>query len=434
MSQWSRGFVETLLFPCPKPSYGIDSFPGELIWAPMGPVVDPDLEGSLGLCSTEETVPCLLLRYEAARYLIIYFHSNAEDLGRCRWFCALLRDQFQVHVLAVEYPGYGVCPGPVSREGVIGNALAALQFVTQVLRLTLSQVKVFGRSIGTGPALYLASRYLVAGMILVTPFLNVKEMFRERVSVFAELVEEWFPNDAEMQEVRSPTMIVHGRSDKLIPWYHGEALYNLCKARKLFINPVAMQHNSSLTAEVSWFIAPMFRFFNLPDYSFEDLEVPAWAFDKRHSKLYVRPGVEVCSHASVPKDRTVGPPIAPLGDEEVMRIEVEEELPQTDGDLHRRLSVGVTREGASLANFLTQPTVRHRYCATKQSYNFEEVGALVREEILASAASVDGGECSWPTPDMVCSLQRGSLGGRCHEAFVPRPWAPNEDLAATVGG
>merc|ERR1719240_256863 len=118
-----------------------------------------DLEGdSNGLI---DSVPCLLLPYESARFLIIFFHSNAEDLGRCRWFCLFLRDQFQVHVLAVEYPGYGVCPGIATSVAAMENAQAALLFAMQVLKLPLSRVKLFGRSIGTGLALDLASKYNV---------------------------------------------------------------------------------------------------------------------------------------------------------------------------------------------------------------------------------------------------------------------------------
>merc|ERR1719491_1613016 len=149
MSHWPHAFVTRLLFPVPQPSYTIDSFPGELIWVPRGPVIDPDCEVANGVQSQEST-PCLLLPYESARFLIIFFHSNAEDLGRCRWFCLFLRDQFQVHVLAVEYPGYGVCPGQTTREAVMANAHAALQFATQALKLPLERVKLFGRSIGCG--------------------------------------------------------------------------------------------------------------------------------------------------------------------------------------------------------------------------------------------------------------------------------------------
>jgi len=279
--------VETLLFPCPKPSYGIDSFPGELIWAPMGPVVDPDLEGSLGLCSTEETVPCLLLRYEAARYLIIYFHSNAEDLGRCYTFCSLLRYQFQVHVLAVEYPGYGLCPGgQASEESALENAGVAFRFVREALNWPLDGIIVLGRSIGCGPALSIAAENNIYGVILVCPFLSVQQLCRDFVGSLAELVGERFPNQERVKRVKSPLLIVHGRQDSVVPWTHSKALYDACRARKRLVVPDEMHHNTNLHSDTSIFALPMLQFFGLPDYDFTQIRVPSWAFDKRLSPFY----------------------------------------------------------------------------------------------------------------------------------------------------
>lgn len=378
MSRWRRGFVTSLLFPAPSPSYTIDSFPGELIWVPKGPVIDPEAEGELGGQSSENA-PCLLLPYESARFLIIFFHSNAEDLGRCRWFCLFLRDQFQVHVLAVEYPGYGVCPGVTTREAIMGNAHAALQFATQALKLPLERVKLFGRSIGTGPTLALASKFKVAGVILVTPFLSIRALFREKAGPVSWLIEEWFPNDENIKEVRSPTMIIHGRKDLLIPCAHGEALYNNCPTRKLFINPQYMEHNTNLTSDISYLIVPMFRFFALPDYSFQELKIPGWAYDKRRSPLYVRPEMQVCSHtAQVPvaASEECGIMCVPMGDDADEPVDFDATASQIDDaeDL-KGGPKGAAGDTAPVdyekLTVLTHPTVLHSYSATKQRYMFQ---------------------------------------------------------------
>mmetsp|Transcript_79253 Transcript_79253/g.144604 ORF Transcript_79253/g.144604 Transcript_79253/m.144604 type:complete len:535 (+) Transcript_79253:204-1808(+) len=373
MSRWRRGFVTSLLFPCPAPSYTIDSFPGELIWVPKGPMIDLDGDGD----SLIDSVPCLLLPYESARFLIIFFHSNAEDLGRCRWFCLFLRDQFQVHVLAVEYPGYGVCPGATSREAVMANAHAALQFATQALKLPLERVKLFGRSIGTGPALALAAKFRVAGVILVTPFLSVRSLFREKVGPVALMIEEWFANEEAIKEVKSPTMIIHGRKDLLIPCRHGETLYNKCPTRKLFINPQNMDHNTNLTSDISYLIVPMFRFFALPDYSFQELKVPSWAFDKRRSPLYVRPEMQVCSHGSVPPsagEGGYGSISVPIGDDADQPVDQEQgSEPPEDLKGRARCAQGDTPPmDYEKLTVLTHPTVLHSYQATKQRYVFQD--------------------------------------------------------------
>lgn len=363
------GIVTNVLFPCPSPSYTIHSFPGELIWVPM--------HGTGGDGTTDQSmnsVPCLLLLYESARFIIIYFHGNAEDLGRSHWFCCFLRDQFQVHVLAVEYPGYGVCLGRCDRESVMVNAHAGLRFVTHSLKLPLDRVKLFGRSIGTGPALMLAARYKVAGLVLVSPFINIKDLFQEKVGPLAAFVEEWFSNDKEMVQVQSATLIIHGQRDILIPCSHGRSLFDLCPSRKVFINPEFMEHNTNLTVDHGFLILPMFRFFALPDYSFQELHVPTWAFDKRRSPLYKKPDVQVCSRQKMGQSALDGASgiMMPAGD----LADPCPSLPRHSSKNRSRFASG-RRQSAPMPDALTQPTVLHSGPATKRGYSFHD---LNREE------------------------------------------------------
>mmetsp|Transcript_58376 Transcript_58376/g.126262 ORF Transcript_58376/g.126262 Transcript_58376/m.126262 type:complete len:566 (-) Transcript_58376:104-1801(-) len=376
-----RGLVTSVLFPCPESSYTIDSFPGELIWIPRLPPGEEADDVGAG-----ETVPCLFLPYESARFLIIFFHSNAEDLGRCRWFCHFLRDQFQVHVLAVEYPGYGVCPGQISPESVLVNANAALRFVLEVLALPLEQVKVFGRSIGTAPALSLAARHRVAGVILVAPFLSVQRLFRDRVGPFSRFVDEWFQNDKAILKVSSPTIIIHGRKDTIIPYQHSEALYQACVARKLFINPNTMEHNTNLTTDISILIVPMFRFFSLPDYSFQALKVPAWIFDKRYSPLYVCPNGAMNLEPKTSEDVCLGPWLhASRGDDnrgtpdavlKSISRSMDDPVGKPTQVQRARLDGDSGGKDFDIGDPLTHPTVLHCPRATKRQYDFRHTADL----------------------------------------------------------
>jgi len=395
MNRHGKGLVTSVLFPCPTASYNIDSFPGELIWVPCG----PDRPDEAALCGSvrSDSVPCVLLPYESARFLIMFFHSNAEDLGRCRWFCLFLREQFQCHVLAVEYPGYGICPGTATREGILANAHAAMNFVTDALQLPLEQVKIFGRSIGTAPALHLAAKYRVAGVILVTPFLNVRGLFRDKVGPLSLLVDEWFQNDEAMKAVESPTMIVHGRQDKIIPCWHGEELYRLCEARKLFISPKNMDHNSNLTANIAYLIMPMFRFFSLPDYSFRELKVPAWAYEKRRSPHFQRPAMEVCSHANVPQGVVRFPAslVLPEGDEEEEPLDQSQDVPRARlaelGGRARSAAGDTPVEDSEANTVLNNPVVLHAFKATKERYDFNGGGLADVDHLLGGTAHPGAG-------------------------------------------
>lgn len=256
--------VERLIFPAPAASYSIESFPEELILVPR---------------DDGEKVPCIFLPFKHARFLVIYFHANAEDLGLCYSFCKIMHDLFQVHVLAVEYPGYGICSGTTTEAGITANAAAAMRFATETLKWPCDGIKLFGRSLGTGPCVQLAARYNVAGMILVSPFTSIGNLFRTQIGPLADfIVEDRFRTCDYAPAVSSPTLIIHGQQDTLIPLEHGKAIYDLLTSRKMMVCPADMAHNTSLLKSIGTFVLPMTQFFSLPDYTFEDIEVPPWVF------------------------------------------------------------------------------------------------------------------------------------------------------------
>ena len=57
----------------------------------------------------QEHIPLLYLPYDdPSSKLLVYFHANAEDIGVAYDLLLLIGEQLKVHVLAVEYPGYGL--------------------------------------------------------------------------------------------------------------------------------------------------------------------------------------------------------------------------------------------------------------------------------------------------------------------------------------
>mmetsp|Transcript_60141 Transcript_60141/g.105325 ORF Transcript_60141/g.105325 Transcript_60141/m.105325 type:complete len:353 (-) Transcript_60141:195-1253(-) len=252
--------ADRLAYAAPEASYTIDSYPGELILVPP--------------CEGDKQVPCLFVQSSHARFIFICFHGNAEDLGKSYDFWKAMCEIFQVHILAVEYPGYGICEGPCSEAGIMANATAAMQFVTGTLRWPLDSIKLFGRSLGTGPSIALAARYDVAGLVLVTPFLSIREIFRSQVGKLADIFEDSFLNYKIAEQIQSQTLIIHGKQDKLIPCSHGMQIYSMLQGKKMMVCPDKMHHNTALLEDMHMFVRPMMQFFSLPDYTFVDPELP----------------------------------------------------------------------------------------------------------------------------------------------------------------
>jgi len=258
-----ENFGNKLIFPAPVPSYSATSYKRHLCWIPWSRVISPSRAAE-----REDGIPCLWFPAPKAATVLLFFHANAEDLGMCFQVLKHMRDQFKVNVLSVEYPGYGLLQDlPASEDGVYEVALTALRFIVDEIGVRYSQIILFGRSLGSGPAVYLAARYPVGGLVLVSPFSSIKGAVQSIVGqVFAWSITERFPNLKVISNVSCPVLFIHGESDSLIPAEHSLRLFKRCRARKLLVTPPKMEHNSNLFSDASFLAVPAIHFFGFPGY------------------------------------------------------------------------------------------------------------------------------------------------------------------------
>ena len=104
---------------------------------------------------------------------------------------------------------------------------------------------VFGRSIGTGPASYLASkRQNIKMLILLSPYTNLKAVAKDFVGFLSIFFKDRFNNLKCMEKTKCPTIIIHGKKDEIIKCEHSDKLYNALQGNfKRLIQPPNMTHN-----------------------------------------------------------------------------------------------------------------------------------------------------------------------------------------------
>jgi len=282
------GIGNRFIFPAPEPSYGPQSYKRHLCWIPWNEVISPKRAND-ERCT--DGIPCLWFPAPKAATVILFFHANAEDLGMSFAVLKHMRDQFKVNVLAVEYPGYGLLHHMVSSEdGVYEVALTAFRFLVDEVNVRYSQIILFGRSLGSGPAVYLAAQYPVGGLILVSAFCSIKGAVQ---SIAGRLVawtwKERFPNNKIIANVSCSTLFIHGECDGLIPAEHSLRLFKRCRARKLLITPPKMEHNSNLFGDASFLAVPAIHFFGFPGYyTSTPPRLPAYLFENPERRARLR--------------------------------------------------------------------------------------------------------------------------------------------------
>ena len=173
------------------------------------------------------TLAALYLPNPAAQYTVWFFHGNAEDLGDIE---PLMREFHRrgFAVFAYDYPGYGLSPGQPSEKAIYAATEAAAKYLREELHVPGQKIIVYGRSLGGGPAVELATRQPVAGLVLQAAFTSVyRVMTRWHLLPFDK-----FENLRKMAQVRCPVLVMHGRADRTVAFAHGEALYQAAPARK----------------------------------------------------------------------------------------------------------------------------------------------------------------------------------------------------------
>ena len=201
--------MDFLLFPAPVPSY--DKKLKDLLCIPF---------------------PCLYFDGEY-KHTCIYFHGNATDIGECRALMSTYSQELELNILCVEYPGYGIDNDSIANEESINRvAVKALDYLHDDKGVAYNNIVVFGCSIGTGPAVYLANKFpRIRALVLRSPYLSIKNTVSNLWHpCFAWFVNERWDSASIIESIECPTIVFAGKEDKLIPAVSSRTLYDISGA------------------------------------------------------------------------------------------------------------------------------------------------------------------------------------------------------------
>jgi len=207
-----------------------------------------------------------------ASTLFLFFHGNAEDLGTCEDTVNQLAVQFDAQCWALEYAGYGVLSNRTASQDAIYadvDALAdgVIQYVGQTPRIT--RIVCFGFSLGTAIALRAALRYNAgrlrsengcsgaipseAVVVALAPFTSA---FSTRISMADRMPFlkpfDFFCSTCMLSGASDsvPMIIMHGTSDRVVPYALGQQLYSMIQGPKAFITLHGANHGNLLACDL----------------------------------------------------------------------------------------------------------------------------------------------------------------------------------------
>lgn len=180
--------------------------------------------------------------------LIVYFRGNAQSFSR-EWerYEAFEADGYGF--VAFDYRGFPGSPGELNQAHVLEDALAAFDWA----KAKGFPIVLWGRSLGSGPATYVASEREAGALWLETPFDSATAVAHDRYWYLPVgwLMQDQYPVDRWILDVSEPVFVAHGTGDNTIASSHGQRVYDLAPNKAgVWIEPGA--DHSDLWARGEW--------------------------------------------------------------------------------------------------------------------------------------------------------------------------------------
>jgi fermentation-respiration switch protein FrsA (DUF1100 family) len=177
----------------------------------------------------------------------LWFHGNAGNISQRLENLKLLHDELGVSVFLFDYRGYGRSQGTPSEKGTYRDAEAALAYLRSREDVDPERIVFFGRSLGTGVAVELATHYPPYGLILESPFLSIQDMAKRAYPILSllPLLRTRYDSVGKIGKLEVPILVLHGDRDDIIPFEAGRTLFEKAKEPKNFYTITGAGHNDT---------------------------------------------------------------------------------------------------------------------------------------------------------------------------------------------
>lgn len=191
-------------------------------------------------CSYDETLPYLEFIETKNNMIPIRYYNRDnklptmiicagcyEDIG---WFDPVeLSKEYNSNIIQFDYSGYGMNTREVSSEEYCyEDVIGVYDYLLNIKNINHDNIIIYGRSLGTGVATYLAYyisenyELLPKGLILISPFESILKCY-----INITLKGDIFKNRKIAPKVKIPTLIIHGNNDWVVIYRNSVKLSQL---------------------------------------------------------------------------------------------------------------------------------------------------------------------------------------------------------------
>lgn len=237
-------YVNMMIYPAPAEDVPV---------VPPAPIEALAITNANGETLSAWFLPCA----KADAPVVIFFHGNGQNLGTMLYSGFLHRfGEYQVHLLALDYPGYGNSQGRPSEESLMESGTLAVDWA--LAHYPDAPKVLMGWSLGAAVAVEMSARFSGQhdGLILLSPWKTLPDVAGAHYPKFLVkfFVSEKYPSDVAASAVEVPSLVIHGEDDTIIPASQGTEIAAILgetgKSQLVIVKDRG--HNDLMAAGLTW--------------------------------------------------------------------------------------------------------------------------------------------------------------------------------------
>ena len=192
------------------------------------------------------------------KYTVLFFHGNAGGLGNRIYKLNELKN-LNLNYLIISWRGFSGNKGSPTEQGLYSDARSALKWLEKN-NISKSKIILYGESLGTGVAVEVGQNQKFAGIILESPYTSIVDAAKIYYPYLPVdlILKDKYSSLKKIKNINSPTLIMHGGADIIIPIAMGKKLFDEVQSKKYGYFPQfdrhMMTYNSELKLELQKFI------------------------------------------------------------------------------------------------------------------------------------------------------------------------------------
>jgi len=183
--------------------------------------------------------------------LVIYFGGNAEEAS---WLLEEGERPQNWAWLAVNYRGYGWSEGSPGEQAMAADARRIYDWTQLRSDIEHSRIVAFGRSLGSGVAVRLASERPLAGVVLATPFDSLESVAKRHypLAPVSLMLRHRFDSLALAPRIGVPMLCIVAERDSIVPAEHARRLFAAWQGDKRLVSIANADHNDVSESAAFW--------------------------------------------------------------------------------------------------------------------------------------------------------------------------------------